>query len=187
MKSSSTLSGRNPRLLIFSALMAALTAIGAYIMIPLPISPVPVTLQNLFVVLSGMLLGAKAGFLSQIIYLALGLIGLPVFAGGTAGVGVLFSPTGGYLMAFPLAAYVIGKISGGNIKIDAVSASIGMILIYVLGASFMVALWDFTPVQALSAGVFPFLPGDIFKVVVAIAITVSMPRSLINRLEMTAG
>ncbi len=76
-------------------LFAALTAVGAYVAVPLPFSPVPVTLQTLFVYLSGLVLGGRRGALSQLVYLLLGASGIPVFAGGRGGVGVIFGPTGG--------------------------------------------------------------------------------------------
>jgi len=83
---------RSLRGMVYASMFGALTAVGAYIMIPLP--PVPVTLQTLFVFLAGALLGGSLGALSQVVYILLGVIGLPVFAGGKAGAGVLLGPTG---------------------------------------------------------------------------------------------
>jgi biotin transport system substrate-specific component len=94
--------------MIYAALFGALTAIGAFIVIPL--QPVPITLQSLFTCLAGILLGSSVGAMSQIVYVLLGIIGLPVFAGGKAGIGVLLGPTGGYLLGFIAAALVIGQI-----------------------------------------------------------------------------
>jgi biotin transport system substrate-specific component len=94
--------------MIYAAMFGAATAMGAYIMIPLP--PVPITLQTLFVVLAGALLGGRLGALSQVVYLLLGIIGLPVFHGGKGGLGILLGPTGGYLVGFIAAAYVVGKL-----------------------------------------------------------------------------
>ena len=96
--------------MVFAALFAALTAAVAWFKIPLPFTPVPITLQTLVVLLSGAMLGAYYGSLSMIIYLILGAIGLPVFAGGASGIGVLFGPTGGYLFSYPVATFVIGKL-----------------------------------------------------------------------------
>ena len=93
----------------YASMFGALTAVGAYIMIPLP--PVPITLQTLFVNLAGALLGGYLGALSQVVYILLGVIGLPVFAGGKAGAGVLLGPTGGYLIGFVVGAFVIGKLT----------------------------------------------------------------------------
>jgi biotin transporter BioY len=96
--------------MVFAALFAAFTAAVAWFKIPLPFTPVPITLQTLVVLISGAMLGSYYGALSMIIYLILGAIGLPVFAGGSSGIGVLFGPTGGYLFSYPIASFVIGKM-----------------------------------------------------------------------------
>lgn len=94
--------------MVFSALFAAFTAAIAPVKIPLGFTPVPITLQTLAVLLSGAVLGPYYGALSMILYIAVGALGLPVFAGGSSGIGVLFGPTGGYLFSYPIAAFVIG-------------------------------------------------------------------------------
>jgi len=91
-----------------AALFGALTALGAYILLPVP--PVPITLQTLFLYLAAAVLGGALGAWSQIVYLLLGVIGLPVFAGGKAGLGVLTGPTGGYLAGFIPAAWLTGRL-----------------------------------------------------------------------------
>lgn len=96
--------------MVFAALFAALTAAVAWFKIPLPFTPVPITLQTLAVLLSGAMLGSYYGALSMIVYLALGAIGLPVFAGGSSGIGALLGPTGGYLFSYPIAAFAVGKM-----------------------------------------------------------------------------
>lgn len=96
--------------MIFAALFASLTAAVSFFKIPLPFTPVPVTLQTLMVLLSGAMLGSSYGALAMIVYLILGIIGLPVFSGGTSGFGVIAGPTGGYLLSYPFAAFVIGWI-----------------------------------------------------------------------------
>ncbi|MFQ5769363.1 MAG: biotin transporter BioY, partial [bacterium] len=93
---------------ILSSLFAALTAAGAFIKIPLPY--VPITLQTFFVLLAGLVLGPKFGALSQIIYLAVGLLGVPIFAHG-GGPGYILQPTFGYLLGYPIAAFVIGLLT----------------------------------------------------------------------------
>lgn len=93
------------RRMMLAALFASLTAVGAFIRIPIP--PVPFTLQTLFVFLSAGFLGASGGFMSQCLYLAVGLIGLPVFSGG-GGIGYIFDPRFGYLLGFPVSAFVMG-------------------------------------------------------------------------------
>jgi biotin transport system substrate-specific component len=98
---------KNTRSLILVAMFAALTAIGAFIKVPIPY--VPFTLQYLFCALAGIILGSRLGALSQIVYVAIGLAGVPVFTEG-GGIGYIFKPTFGYLIGFIVAAYVIGKI-----------------------------------------------------------------------------
>src|SRR3989338_9014662 len=117
--------------MVFAALFAALTAAVAWFKIPLPFTPVPITLQTLVVLLSGAMLGAYYGSLSMIIYLILGAIGLPVFAGGASGIGVLFGPTGGYLFSYPVAAFVIGKMLE-NKKLDILLKYFSFIVLLIL-------------------------------------------------------
>lgn len=97
--------------MVFAALFAALTGAVAWFKIPLPFTPVPITLQTLMVLLSGTMLGPYYGALAMLLYLTVGAIGLPVFAGGSSGVGALLGPTGGYLFSYPVAAYLIGVIT----------------------------------------------------------------------------
>jgi len=155
--------------MIYASMFGAGTAVGAYIIIPLP--PVPITLQTLFACLAGALLGGRLGALSQVVYVLIGIIGLPVFAGGKAGLGVLLGPTGGYLIGFIAAAYVIGKLieakrEPGFIRI-VFSMIAGMIVIYLFGTiqlSFMARLSIY---KSVSVGVLPFLFGDALKIIVA--------------------
>ncbi|MGM0419840.1 MAG: biotin transporter BioY [Bacillota bacterium] len=157
------------KFLVFSALMTALTAIGSYLLIPLPFSPVPITLQTFFTLFAGLIGGKKVGLTSQLVYLLIGSIGLPIFAGGTGGIGILFSPTGGFLLSFPIAAYITGtaKNMSSPYKITGILAA-ATSLIYLSGVIFMIIGWDFSPAGALTAGVVPFIPGDIFKIIILI-------------------
>lgn len=98
----------NLKPLVFSALFAALTAAVSPIKIPLGFTPVPITLQTLMVLLSGAMLGPYYGALAMILYVTVGALGLPVFAGGSSGIEVLFGPTGGYLLSYFIAAFVVG-------------------------------------------------------------------------------
>ena len=162
------------RMMVFASLFAALTAIGAYITVPVPLSPVPITLQVFFVLLAGSRLGSKWGSLSMIVYMLLGIVGLPVFAGGSSGIGVLLGPTGGYIFGFILAAYIIGKLSrktgnGANSSffINALNMSAGVLVIYACGAFRLMMVADFDLGKTLALGVISFLPGDILKIAVA--------------------
>lgn len=155
--------------MIYASMFGAGTAVGAYIIIPLP--PVPITLQTLFACLAGAFLGGRLGALSQVVYVLIGIIGLPVFAGGKAGLGVLLGPTGGYLIGFIAAAYVIGKLIETKGKPGFIwivfSMIAGMIVIYLFGIiqlSFMARLSIY---KSISVGVLPFLFGDALKIIIA--------------------
>ena len=158
-----------------AALMAALTAVGAQITIPLPFTPVPFTLQVPMVVLSGLLLGARYGALSQVVYLLLGAVGLPVFAGFNSGLGIILGPTGGYLISYPFAAAVAGLAAGAvaagtrgrAVASGTVFGLLGLLVIYALGATWLAVQSGLTPGAALVAGVLPFVPFDVVKVVLA--------------------
>jgi len=151
------------------ALFAALTAIGAWIRIP--IQPVPITFQVFFTLLAGAILGAWLGALSQLIYILLGCIGLPVFAGGSSGLGVVFGPTGGYLFGFVIGAYLIGRMVGirqnpGYLWFLA-SMLLGVALIYLLGMIQLMMVTRMTLQKALAVGVLPFVGIDLIKAIVA--------------------
>ena len=157
------------RRMVYAAMFGALTALGSLIVIPL--QPIPISLQSLFAGLAGVLLGAYTGALSQVVYVLLGIIGLPVFAGGKAGTGTLLGPTGGYIIGFIAAAFVIGKIIG--VKRESgwawilMAMVVGNLVIYTLGTLYLAYVADLSLLKALMAGVVPFLPGDILKLVVA--------------------
>ena len=144
-----------------------LTSLGAYVAIWfLNITPIPITLQPLFVILSGAILGPRAGALAMASYVLLGAAGAPVFAGGRAGYIWLFGPTGGYLLAYPAASFVVGLLAGrtaGGLRLLG-ALTIGMAMIYLGGLSY---LWISTR-QDLGAvvmqSVLPFLPGDLLKI-----------------------
>ncbi|MBW1650823.1 MAG: biotin transporter BioY, partial [Deltaproteobacteria bacterium] len=127
----------NFKMMIYASLFAALTAAGAYIAIP--IGPVPIVLQNLFVLLAGLALGGKWGAVSIGIYLIAGAVGLPVFAIGTGGIGRFAGPTGGYLIGFFFAAYITGIISSikKNTFFDIIAMIIGSAVIYIFGITWL--------------------------------------------------
>ena len=131
----------------------------------------PVTLQLFFVLLSGLLLGARLGFLSQAIYLFMGTIGLPVFANFSGGIVYLYGPTGGYLLAFPIAALIVGWISKKkNSFMNYLIASLaGVVIIYLFGwLRLGIFIGDFK--KAFAVGVIPFIAIDIAKALVAVLI-----------------
>ena len=156
--------------MILCALFAALTGVGGLIAIPLPFTPVPITLQTFFTFLAGAILGKYLGALSQLIYLLLGVVGLPVFAKGSSGIGVLLGPTGGYLIGFIPAAFLVGyllerreKPSFGLIFLAMV---VGVVAIYLPGVGWLMWVARMNLVKALILGALPFMPGDAVKIVV---------------------
>ncbi len=155
--------------IIYAALFGALTAVGAFIIIPLP--PVPITAQTFFLNVAAAVLGGPLGAASQFIYVMLGVVGMPVFAGGKAGLGVLFGPTGGYLIGFILGAFVIGFLAGkkkdAGVLWHAFSMLAGMVIIYSLGVLQLSFVARLDLIKAVSVGVLPFLPGDMVKIALA--------------------
>jgi biotin transport system substrate-specific component len=145
------------------------TAAAAQVALPLPWSPVPLTGQTFAVLLTGAALGARRALLAQALYLLEGAMGLPVFAGGLGGALLFAGPTGGYLVAFPLAAAVVGMCAecGWDRRFGTMLASmlLGSAVILVSG---LAVLSHFVPAdRLLAAGLLPFLPGDVIKVVAA--------------------
>lgn len=157
------------RTMIYASMFGALTAIGALIVIPM--QPVPFTLQTFFIGVSGALLGGYAGALSQVVYVILGSIGMPVFAGGKAGLGVLFGPTGGYLIGFIIGAYVIGKLieirPQAGVLWTALAILIGDLVIYGCGTLQLLIVAHLIPAQAILVGVVPFVVPEVVKLLAA--------------------
>lgn len=166
-----------------TALMAALTSLGAFIKISLPYSPVPITLQTLFVFLSGTLLGSNLGALSQLIYVLIGIAGIPVFAGFSGGLGVLCGPTGGYLVGFVISAWIIGKITERFTSSKAIELFLailpGWIIIYLIGTVQLSLVLHLDIKQAIISGALPFIPGDLLKVIVAIFLTQKLKKIIL--------
>ncbi len=153
-----------------TALFAVLTAVGAFIRIPFPL--VPITLQTFFVFLSGTLLGSRSGALAQLLYVGMGLIGLPVFTGG-GGPQYVLHPTFGYLLGFIAGAWTIGFISERfekpSFKVYLAACLAGTVVIYAVGVSVLYLNLNYvagkvtTLRQVLEFGVIPFVLGDIIK------------------------
>jgi biotin transport system substrate-specific component len=147
------------------AVGALVVALAAQVAVPVPFSPVPMTLQPLAVLVVGGLLGAAGGLSALVTYLALGVLGLPVFAGGASGIVHLVGPTGGYLLAFPVAAGVVGALAGRSAGVLRVllACAIGMVVIHAGGVA-QLALLGGNPAAAFRVGFVPFLTGDLLKV-----------------------
>lgn len=170
--------------MILCALFAALTGVGGLIAIPLPFTPVPITLQTFFTFLAGAILGKYLGALSQLVYILLGVVGLPVFAKGSSGIGAILGPTGGYLLGFIPAAFLIGWILEGREKPPFVliflAMMVGLLAIYIPGVGWLMWVAKMSLVKALILGALPFLPGDAVKIVLG-ALIVKRAMRLINR------
>jgi biotin transport system substrate-specific component len=156
--------------IVGAIVLATLTWVGANIYIPLV--PVPVTLQTLFVLLAGSIVGSRYGVLSQFLYVGIGALGLPVFAGGLAGAGVIAGPTGGYLLSFLVAPVVVSRLiqRGNSLAWQFATFTIGTMIIFVLGVSHLAAFYTHDIGNALRVGFLPFVPGAILKIVAAVSI-----------------
>ncbi|MDR1128190.1 MAG: biotin transporter BioY [Treponema sp.] len=178
--SSVSASGRRKRILgiTLTALFAALIAAGTFISIPLPFSPVPIVLQNLFALLSGLVLGPALGAAAAAVYLAAGAIGAPVFAGASGGFVHFLGPTGGFLCGYFFAAAGAGLIAGrprAGVKTPLwriiLAAAAGLLIVYVPGLIRLKAAASLPWGGTFIAGFLPFLPGDIVKAVAAVLIS----------------
>lgn len=152
------------------AVMAAVTCIMGPLSIPIPFSLVPISLTNLAVYLAIYVLGCRRGTLSYLVYLLLGLVGMPVFSGFTGGIGKLFGPTGGYLLGFIFMALICGwAIDHFSCKLVPSFAGmlLGTVVCYAFGTAWLAYQAGLTFVAALAAGVLPFIPGDLAKMVIA--------------------
>jgi biotin transport system substrate-specific component len=163
------------REMIYASLFAALTAAGAYMFVP--IGPVPIVLQNMFVFLAGLLLGSRWGLVSVAVYLLAGVCGLPVFAGGTGGIGRVAGPTGGFLLGYLPAVYLVGWIAErkpGRMLLDAAAMLLGTAVLYACGVSWLKMVTGMPFAKAVAVGMYPFLVGDGIKMVAAALIAKSV-------------
>lgn len=147
-----------------------LTVVGAYIEIPL--KPVPITLQTLFVLLAGASIGARWGSLSQWLYVGLGVAGLPLFAGGASGLAKLGGPTGGYLISFLVVPFIVGAMLRRSNRLgwQILSFTVGKLVILTLGVAHLTLFYTHDLAQSLAVGVVPFLPGGAMKIAAAVSI-----------------
>lgn len=176
--------------IIFTALFTALTAVCSWISIPLPFTTVPLSLSLIAPYLAGFVLGCKYGFLSQVIYILLGVAGLPVFAQFTGGISILLGPTGGFIIGYALCALICGAArttdsdAHGNAALKPHQGLLRYILLMLLGLTACYGcglLWFMYLMKAslltgLSACVIPFLPGDAVKIALAALLSVKLPK-----------
>jgi len=153
-------------------LMVVLMAVGAFLQFPL--GPVPLSLQTFFVLLTGFLFGPAYGALAAALYLLAGAVGLPVFAGGSAGLAKLLGPTGGFLVSFIPMAAIAGAATGGGFKSlswrkGLFWGALASVVPFVLGVPWLEIALDLGWRKALDVGMFPFLPGAVIKLVLSVA------------------
>ena len=176
-----------------AALMAAVTAVAAQIVIPL--FPVPFTLQVFAVVLAGLLLGPRYGALAMGIYLLLGAVGVPVFAGFRGGLGIILGPTGGYLVSYPLAAAIAGLATYAAVNavrrralvvsFSAGTAALGVI--YAFGMTWLMIVAQLPFVVALAQGVLPFVAFDLIKVGLAAFVSIAAAPAIVPSRSSTSA
>lgn len=173
----------NTKTLVMIGMMTALTCVLGPFSVPLPFSPVPLSLTSLVVYFSVYVLGMRGGTLSCIIYALLGLAGMPVFSGFTGGPGKLFGPTGGYIIGFIFMALICGVFIdkwpdkwylcfGGML--------LGTVACYIFGSSWLAYQNNLTFFAALMAGVIPFIPGDLIKMILALLLGTALRKALIR-------
>lgn len=160
-------------------LLTVMTAAAAQVSIPLPFTPVPFTLQPMVVLLGGAVLGSRLGMSAQVLYLLAGLAGLPVFAASAVlpqGVMRLLGSTGGYLMSYPVAAFLTGLLAERGFDrrylTSVVAMAAGLTVVFACGVVWL-AFWARPAAGldvALRTGLYPFIPADIFKILFAAAV-----------------
>jgi biotin transport system substrate-specific component len=170
--------------LTLAALFGALIAAGTFISIPLPFSPVPIVLQNLFALLAGLILGPLYGSASVALYLIAGIIGAPVFAGATGGLARLLGPTGGFLIGYLLAAFSAGFIlrkpnpeKKAPLWLIIIAAAVGLLVVYVPGVAWLKLSTGRSWAASMAGGFTPFIIGDLIKGIIAVIIAPRLRRA----------
>jgi biotin transport system substrate-specific component len=179
------------KMMVYTALMTALIIAGAYLAIP--VGPVPIVLQNFFILLTGLLLGSRRGLAAIGFYILLGAIGFPVFSKGGAGIGHILGPTGGYLLGYIPAVFLIGLVSEKglawakkadrkwpSLALDLAGLLAGTVLIYACGVLWLKAMTNMDWTKALAAGFLPFIGFDLIKLLAALLLA-PVIRPLMNR------
>lgn len=173
------------RKLVYTALFAVLTAVGAFLRIPLGVSSI--TLQFLFTAMAGVLLGAGGGALSQAVYVVLGLVGLPIFTAG-GGFGYVLQPTFGFLLGLIPSAAVTGALTRRNTSAlrIALACVAGLAVLYAVGVPYMALILNGYMGKGMSvsallwAGMLPFLPGDAIKIAVTAVLCPLLRKRIIS-------
>lgn len=171
--------------LVFVALFAALEAVTGFIAIPLPFSPIPIVLQNMMCVLTGLLMGPLWGTLSTFLFLALGAIGLPIFSGGSGGFARFLGPTGGFLYGYLIATLIAGLIVGQP-KFDKktpvwkiiLATVLAFVAMYIPGSIHFSLLLSKSFKETMALCVLPYLPFDAVKAVFCILIAIRLRKTM---------
>lgn len=180
----------NTKNLVMCGFFSALICVCAFVTIPLPFTPVPITLQTFAVSFAGIYLGKKYGVISVVTYISLGVAGLPVFSGMRSGAGMLIGPTGGFILGFAVSVFLIGlayeqinkRFSNVN-QTAAITFSIvfGNVAMYICGISWYMNSVNAPFAAALAATVMPFILGDIFKLFLAVTLSrIFIKRKVVN-------
>ena len=181
--------------LVLCAFCAAVTCILAPISVPLA-GEVPISLATFAVLLSGILLGGRLGALSQLIYVLLGSVGVPVFAGWTGGIGITLGMTGGYIIGYIPMAFIagflyfrVGRNSSGFRKYAAmfISMFIATAVLYLIGTAWFIAQTKMTLAASMAACVIPFLPGDLIKIIAVMLVAPPIETALKRAYPVSQG
>ena len=171
--------------IVFVALFAAISAISGFLAVPVPGTPVPIVLQNMMVVLSGMLLGPVLGTFSTLLFVVAGLLGLPILSGGTGGFAKLMSPTGGFIVGYVISSLVAGLILGRPVygkKVSIVkiivAAFTGFVVMYIPGILHFMNIMDADLKESLMLCILPYLPGDLLKLILCVLLSVALRSSV---------
>jgi biotin transport system substrate-specific component len=163
-----------------------LIVLGAFVYIPLPFTPVPITMQVFFVLLAGLMLGGRSGTMSVLLYILAGTMGFPIFAGAVGGIARILGPTGGYLLGFLLApgiiAFLYNRLHKGLFAM-VLSLVAGVFTIYCCGMLHLALFLHIPLHKALQAGVYPFILGDTLKIILALFVVQLTRRSPWNLLN----
>ncbi len=167
--------------LTVTALLSAILCILAPLSIPIPFSPVPISLTNLVLYLSGYIAGWKKSLISYVLYLCIGFAGIPVFSGFSGGLSKLAGPTGGYLIGMIfitlIGSYAVEKFQH-NFLFQLIGMILGTVIVYIIGTYWLALQTNATFQQALFIGVIPFIIGDIIKISIAMLIGPVLHKSL---------
>lgn len=177
----SNISSKN---LVRASMFTAILVVMSYISIPLPFSPVPITGQGIGVMLTGLILDPVSAFLAFFTYLLLGAIGLPVFAGGSAGLSVLVGPTGGYLLGYLIGTTLLSMLKGKlkiSISLYIKTFVFGAGIVYLIGFYWLSKVTGMDLSKAFMVGVVPYIIGDVVKAIISVPLAVT----IYNRLKVS--